>query len=119
MATTLQGIVTELCETQRLRGQVLQACSMQKSYDEWSKDGHPKEGPDHEQLHLVFQWGIQYALDMLAPRMGVERYDAGDGSESVEGDVSITIDNIIREAGLAHENGDVFSAEEIKSKLNM
>ncbi|WP_299078639.1 hypothetical protein [uncultured Paraglaciecola sp.] len=115
MADNLEELITELCSTQQLRGKVIQAASLQKSYDEWVQGGRAAEGPDHEQLHLVFQYGIIYAVDMLAKKMKAGQYYHGDGSESLDGDLSITIDNVFRASGLAHENGDVMTIEEIKN----
>lgn len=117
MAKTLDKSISELCTEQQLRGEVIQGANIQRAYNEWSKAGNPCELPTNAHLERVFQSGIEYALNLLSGKMGVSEYQWGDGSESVDGDVEITIDNIFREAGLADENGDVYTPLELAQKL--
>lgn len=53
------------------------------------------------------QWGMSYALDLFGWRIaGIETWEGGDGSESVDGDVLAEFNNIARAAGWVNADGD-------------
>lgn len=53
------------------------------------------------------QWGMQYALALFGRHIaGIEQWEAGAGSESVDGDVITEFHNIAKAAGWIGVNGD-------------
>lgn len=55
---------------------------------------------DDSPLSAVFGAGMAYTEALLAQRLGVDRYEGGDGSESFDGDATQTLVNILAAAGL-------------------
>lgn len=54
------------------------------------------------------QWGMTFALKQFAAGLGVEKWEGGDGSESVEGDIWAEFDNIAKAGGFVTPDGDTF-----------
>lgn len=53
------------------------------------------------------QWGMQYALSLFGKHIaGIENWEVGDGSESVDGDVLAEFHNIAKAAGWVNVDGD-------------
>lgn len=115
---TLDGLITQLCSEQQLRGEVIQGASIQRSYNEWSKAGMPPEPFEDTHLDRVFQSGIEYALRLFATKyMGVKQWDGGDGTETIEGDVMVEFGNIFAEAGLKDRDGDPYDGQQLKKLI--
>ena len=53
------------------------------------------------------QAAMAWTLDQVGAYLGVEGWERGDGSESVEGDVNAEIGHILQAAGLIDDNGEV------------
>lgn len=118
MAETLDSLMDRLCHEQRLRGQVIQGIAIQRAYDEWSRAGMPNEPFADAHLDRVFQAGICYALHLFGKHyMGVEQWDGGDGTETIDGDVLVEIGNIFRAAEIVDAEGDPLDGRRIYEAL--
>lgn len=115
---TLDSLLERLCAEQRLRGEVMQGITMQRAYDEWSRRGGPCQPFEDAHLDRVFQAGIAYALGLLGQRyLGVDQWEGGDGTETVEGDVLVEIGNIFWAARLVDGDGDPLNGERLRQAL--
>ena len=65
------------------------------------EDGDPGFDLYDETAQLAMSW----TLRLVARTLGVKDWVGGDGSETVEGDVSAEIWNILTEAGLVDDDG--------------
>lgn len=69
-------------------------------------------------LHEVFQAGMSYMESLLAKRLGVTNYDACDGTESIDGDATGTLVNILIAAGYGNDDDGLLTANELRADLH-
>lgn len=77
----------------------------------------PTETDDLDLQDPQFQRAIQWTLNLVGRHLGAKDWEGGDGSETVEGDVSAEIDNIMRAAGLVDGHGDVVQVPAFRQDL--
>ncbi len=112
---TLDQLIKNLCEEQQLRQSLIRAVSLQQDYEEWEPDFMYPVPFENAQLNHVYQEGIKFALCTFAiGYMGAKSWEAGDGSETVEGDVLQEFSNIFKAAGLVNDDGDPISGDGLR-----
>lgn len=67
--------------------------------------------PYDETAQRVMSW----TLARVAGVLGVAKWEGGDGTESVEGDVDVEVCNILQAGGLVTPDGDILTAERFAS----
>lgn len=77
----------------------------------------PTETVDLDLQDPQFQRAIQWTLNLVGRHLGAKEWEGGDGSETVEGDVSAEINNIMRAAGLVDGHGDVVQGPAFRQDL--
>lgn len=80
----------------------------------------PDQSAEPEELDLqdpTIQRAISWTLDLVGRHLGAKEWAGGDGSETVEGDVSDEITNIMRAAGLVDGAGEVVQVSAFRQDL--
>lgn len=84
---------------------IAEAC---KPWELCSGDPPPWDSP----LMNVWQAAICWTLAIVGKSLGAEDWEGGDGSETLDGDVSAEVTHIMRAAGLVNRDGDPITRED-------
>ncbi len=66
-------------------------------------------------LMNVWQAAIIWTLGIVGEVVGAKEWERGDGSETLDGDVSAEVTNIMRAAGLVNSDGDPITGKELSA----
>ena len=94
-------------------GETDPSSSIKDEYEAWAAGDKSKPPEWDSELYEIFDNGISYAIKSLAYLLDVKHYTPCDGSETLEGDVSGTLANILIAAGYRTEDGDLAKPHEI------